>query len=352
MGWSNRYMPINIKFKSFIMMLPVFHKTLYIENVNVNTDFRPWVDKYSTGHFNGLHLDADYTSSEIQKFDFLGEFSNVRKFGISRFNKYDLVSLQNNLPESLEKIELSGPRHYDFQKKQFELSDFSFVDNLKNLKSLHLGVFNKNSNLRLSNPHHELYDLGLGAYNYKKIQIEASNYPNVKILGLTFDHSEKIYDFTANPNLKGLVLLSKSKDSDLNFLSTLPSNIEYIWLQGYPNAEKIPDVSNLKNLRYLVLTDVRGLKDLSSLVDLPKLEAFNMVTKNRDFNFESVRLLSEIPQLKHISVVRNRQIQDFETMEKMFGNKFHKYLFEYCFDENFEGTLIDDWNKSLSHIEI
>ncbi|GMY36387.1 putative adenylate cyclase regulatory protein, partial [Fagus crenata] len=222
--------------------------------------------------------------------------------GLSRLETLDLFgcnqlqSLPDELPSSLTSLSVTCELMETFPSR---------LSNLINLKKL---VFCSFGNL-VEIPR----DIG------KLSQLET----------LTLDCCDKLRTLPAEigaiSRLKELVLLSCG---NLQCILALPSSLFTICVESCPSLERLPDLSNLKNLSPLTLGDLDKLREIPQLGELEYLDIVDCESLERLPNLSNLKKLQRIYIVKCKKLI---EIQGFGKLElftslKIFGCESLKRL--------------------------
>ncbi|MBK8667927.1 MAG: hypothetical protein IPN89_00095 [Saprospiraceae bacterium] len=241
---------------------------------------------------------------------------------------------------------------YNFDIKDFNAMDYSFVDGHPNLRNVGFESQSRKSTLRLECKMPKILELFLYSYKEKNITVNISNYPNLRTFSTDLPQALSYFDFSTLNNLK--ILRLKSKSQNLNTeseIKKLPPSLEVLELNGFQNTKVFPDLSHLTNLRYLAVDDFKGLEDLSALSQLKNLEFFSFHFRNKDFDLEKLKVLHEVENLKYIGGIRGSKIEDFDVIKSMFHEKFNRSRMDYNINLNEVGEFYDRDPTGLSYID-
>jgi hypothetical protein len=380
LGWSFGYLPLigkiiatrlnyslknlNTLIYSYLKELPTYNVLdvdfrshfEYISESEIKStiDFNVLREMYVKGNFKAITI-LPYHEPLKKKinFDFIKYFDDLRsiylRFG---FYQFDLESFRNNFPDTLEVIHFNQVDQYNFDIKDFNAMDYSFVDGHPNLRNLGFESQSKRSTLILEHKMPKILELFLYSYREKNIKIDIANYPNLRIFSTDLPQALSYFDFSHLNNLKFLRL--KSKIQNLNTeeeIKNLPPSLEVLELNGFQNTKVFPDLSHLINLRYLAIDDFKGLEDVSALSQLKNLEFFSFHLRNKDFDLEKLKALHKVQTLKYIGGIRGSKIEDFDVIQSMFQERFNKSRMDYIINLNGVGEFYDRDPTGLSYID-
>ncbi len=331
-----------------------------INNNCLNIDFKTNIDfielqeRYYAENCKTIDI-WPYHEFENKKinFDFIKYFDDLRmillRFG---FYHFDIESFKKNFPQSMEIMYFFWMDQYNFDLKDFNPLDFSFVDGHPNLKYLGFEGRSRKSKLQLEIKMPKIEKLFINFYNVKNLKIDLSNYPNLRIFETDLPQVLSYFDFSALKNLKFLRL--KNKIHNLNNedeIKNLPPNLEVLELNGFQNTKVFPDLSHLTNLRYLAIDDFKGLEDLSALSQLKSLEFFSFHFRNKDFDLDKLKVLHEIKTLKYIGGIRAARLEDFDIIKSTFHEQFNRSRMDYIIHLDGIGEFSDPNPTGLSYID-
>lgn len=286
-------------------------------------------------------------------FDFIKYFNDLRVISLEfGFYQFDLDSFRKNFPDTLEVIHFNQVDQYNFDIKDFNAMDYSFVDGHPNLRSLGFESQSRKSTLRLEQKMPKILELFLYSYKEKNIKMDIANYPNLRLFSTDLPQALTYFDFSALENLKFLRLKNKSQNLNNEAeIQNLPPCLEVLELNGFQNTKVFPDLSHLTNLRYLAVDDFKGLEDLSALSKLKKLEFFSFHFRNKDFDLDKLEALHKVETLKYIGGIRGSKIEDFGEIKSMFKERFNKSRMDYIINLNGVGEFYDRDPTGLSYID-
>lgn len=341
------YKTINIDFRSNFEYISEFE-------IKSTIDFNVLKEMYIIDNCKSIHI-LPYHEPFKKKinFDFIKYFNDLRVISYDfGFYNFDLDSFKKNFPESLEAIHFKHVDQYNFDIKDFNPLDYSFVDGHANLRNLGFESFSKNSKLKLECEMPKILELFLYSYKEKNIKMDINNYPNLRIFSTDLPQAFSYFDFSTLSNLKFLRLKSKTQNLNNEFeIKNLPQSLEVLELNGFQNTKVFPDLSHLTNLRYLAVDDFKGLEDLSSLSGLKNLEFFSFHFRNKDFDLDKLKVLNEVKTLKYIGGIRGSILSDFDVIKSMFGDRFNQSRMDYEINLDGVGEFYDRDPTGVSYID-
>ena len=176
----------------------------------------------------------------------------------------------------------------------YDLKSFDFLDLLEpnNLKHLYLGpTFSKKPNLHVIERFNGLETLNLEGQQkgievvrelaqLQKLTLKSVTVPSLSFLKGLMDlwyldiklgGTNKLDALSDLHNVKYLELWQVKGLSDLAPIADMVG-LQFLFLQSLPNVVQLPDLSRLMLLRKVYLENMKGLKDLSALDSAPALE--------------------------------------------------------------------------------
>ncbi len=274
-------------------------------------------------------------NSEDYNLSVLENIPNVRKLSVDCLSEASNVEALGRL-QNLEALKVGI----------YSLENFSFLNSLPNtLTTLFLGATKskkpKLTNLRRFTELKELYIEGqqkdietIGALqSLQKLTLRSVSPKDISFirelenlwsLEIKLGGIKDFSPIEGLANLKYLELWLIRGFSDISFISTL-SGLQYLFLQALCNVLKLPDMSGLTSLRRVHLETMKGLNDVSGLIQAPALEEY--------FHFDAGNMLPEqyreIFEIKTLRSVAfgfgsDKKNQEMERMIKSKGLK-HDY---------------------------
>jgi hypothetical protein len=121
------------------------------------------------------------------------------------------------------------------------------------------------------------------------------------------------------PKLRNIFMNGRSRRwlADFNFISEIHS-LEQLHITNYPMPECFPDLSNLKKLVQVQLSDCKRLTDISKIALIPNLLSFNAILHLEP---EDLEFIAAKPGMKYMGgqFGSNRKNQAFESMIAKYG---------------------------------
>ncbi|MBL7779770.1 MAG: hypothetical protein JNM22_01045 [Saprospiraceae bacterium] len=192
------------------------------------------------------------------------------------------------------------------------------IEKFNNLETLNLS----DTPMNLTIPSSSIKCLTIGGkINLKNFDF--SNFPTLKLLHLggNFDNASES-NLSALKSLEGLVIGMCYRIYDLDFISGM-ENLQALHLDWLPRLKKFPDISNLKKLRRVWLSDTK-YEDLSGLGTSTSIEELHIKC---NVTAEQIIPLARIPSLKKVSFYLK---SDSETKKarKVFGDLYQETYWE------------------------
>jgi Leucine-rich repeat (LRR) protein len=192
------------------------------------------------------------------------------------------------------------------------------IEKFNNLETLTLS----NVSINLTNPATSIKDMTIGG-KIDLNKIDFSNFPALKLLylGGNFNNASES-NLSTLKSLEGLVIVMSYRIYNLDFISGM-ENLHAIHLDWLPRLKKFPDISNLKKLQRVWLSDTK-YEDLSGLGTSTSIEELYIKC---NVKAEQVIPLAQIPSLKKVSFAL---ISDSESKKarKVFGELYQETYWE------------------------
>ncbi|XP_037031225.1 uncharacterized protein LOC119070828 [Bradysia coprophila] len=234
-----------------------------------------------------LHIDDGYIGDGKQLF---ANCASLIELKVTNWeNDENGMIFENKFPK-LERFKYKRS-HDDYDDYDLE----TFVSNHKGLKALSMGNFHADCSSLLP--------------------VIAKNCTDLEKLNITGHHYDSPYNYVEA--LKSLLTLKKltklkikcDKENVTKFLKELPqlSSLEYLELWfAQSDAEFIPALSELKNLKVLRLRDCNHLKNVDALANLDKLTELSILipspTAIVDIEIDIVALVKRLTDLKKLTI--------------------------------------------------
>jgi hypothetical protein len=264
------------------------------------------------------HFKADCLM-DVSGVEHVAKMQRLKTLGIGVFHlqNFDFLS---DVPASLVELALLSTR----SKKP----DLSLLARFKDLRKLFLEGQSK----------------GIGAIStltaLEAVSLRSITLPTLDLLrplnklwsfDLKLGGTRNLWALEGLNHLKYLEIWQVSGLEDLGVLATL-EGLQFLFLQSLKNVVALPSMSRLGKLRRVYLENMKGLKDISGLLEAPVLEELIHVD-NRTLSVESYLPLLRKGLLKRVMVGfgsdhKNRR---FETLQKENGIEEYKHTnFEYA----------------------
>ena len=185
-------------------MIPVYIKNNKSYNCldidfKTNINFIELQEKYIAENCKTVDI-WPYHEFENKKinFDFIKYFDDLRiillRFG---FYQFDIDSFINNFPETIEAIHFNWMDQYNFEIKDFNPLDFSFVDGHPNLERTGFEGRSRKSVLYLKSKMPKIVKLFINFYKIKNLKVDILNYPNLHIFHTDLPEALSYFEFSA-----------------------------------------------------------------------------------------------------------------------------------------------------------
>ncbi|MCK5581621.1 MAG: hypothetical protein KAJ18_10165 [Candidatus Omnitrophica bacterium] len=206
-------------------------------------------------------------------------------------------------------------------------SDLSLLKDIKQLRSFEL-IDYQASDISVINELIELRSLKINSS--RNDVIDCSNFSNLEEISLEwFPNAKSLFDCVS---LKS-IFVNSCKIENLTVFNKL-HNLEVLRLKS-PNIERIGDISSLKNLKFIELSNAKKLTSLEGLEAVPSLEALEL---NR------CRKIDEIDSIASLSLLRRLFLIDSGEIESLRSVGNLKDLEQFLF---YESTKIVDGDMSF-----
>ncbi len=228
-------------------------------------------------------------------FSVLCELKNLRSLEIGVYEVKDYAFIKT-LPSNLETLKVEA----EMRSGKPNL-DCNWILHYQSLHTLFLGKIDRNLDCIVDLPNLKKLTLKGGGRKdlsfLKKLQLED--------LEISWCNASKV-DWNTLKNissLQSLTLFSIKKLEDLSFISTL-SNIEKLRLIWMGAVTQLPDLSTLKKLRVIECETCNKLADISTLYNIPSLEKVLII--GNSLTKESVEKLMKVPTIKELRCGGNK----------------------------------------------
>lgn len=199
--------------------------------------------------------------------------------------------------------------------------DYGFLNNLRHLKHLSIGISIKQLNtINLSNQQ-ELETLGI---NWRKKIIGLQNCTKLSLLTLA-DFKEK--DLQKIDNLTNLVEL-RIKTGAIESLQGVDklTHLQKISISNCKKLTSIKDADGLQMLQHLEIDSCPKIQTYNTITDLPVLQNLKLIDCG---NIDSIKFINNIPSLTDLSLIGNTVISDGDLLPakrlKSIAHKHHQH---------------------------
>ena len=173
--------------------------------------------------------------------------------------------------------------------------------------------------------------------NLRKLTLRSMSLPDLSVLtslerlwwlALKLGGTRDISPLPRAGSLKYLEIWRVRGLSDLSVIADV-SSLQYLCLQALKHVTKLPCFRKLKRLRRVVLETIRGIRDLTPLLEAEALEEL-LVIDGRHMEPEDFRPLADHPTLRRVRIGlgsdrKNDALSDILPLESVPSRPF-------CFD--------------------
>ncbi len=217
------------------------------------------------GHVKRFSADCLMTARNLEA---VAGLKDLELLGIGVFELRDFELLRN-IPEQLQTLRL-GPTRSGFLS-------LAPLERFRNLRTLYIEGHNKSIEVLSCLP--LLEDVTLRSVTTSDLRYLA---PLEKLwsLDVKLGGIKSFAGIEGKSSIKYLELWQIRNLENIDVISTL-TGLQNLFLQSLPNVVRAPSVSDLGSLRRVVLQNLKGLTDLSSLEMAPALEEFGLFEAKR-----------------------------------------------------------------------
>lgn len=182
-----------------------------------------------------------------------------------------------------------------------------YVEGLKNLKSLSVGIHDLDSFDFLNVLPISIENLSLHSTKSKKPKLDGLlNFPNLKELYL--DSQEKNIEIIGDLSLLEKLVLRSVSPKDIRFLRKLKN----LWSLDIKlgGIKDLSAIEELENLKYLELWQIRGLSDISAISSLTGLQFLFL---------QSLRNVVDFPDVGRLKALRRIYLETMKGLTNLDG---------------------------------
>lgn len=230
------------------------------------------------------------TDADLARLNFLRYFPNVNKISLDMLDISDLGPLEN-LSQSLESLDIGQTR------RQLDLSPATFFDSLRSLRiEGHVKGL-----AQLIEGNRKLQSLSLWRLPIDNT-LPKVNLPPLESLALTLGSMRDLTWLRQIAGLRYLALRRVKGISDLSPLVNLDS-LEWLWLDALGKVTKMPDFKDNDSLHRIELTNMSGLRDDDALMGLMGAKQLRqLLVSESKLSLEAFKRISNHATLDRVGV--------------------------------------------------
>ncbi|KYG27744.1 hypothetical protein [Alkalihalobacillus trypoxylicola] len=243
----------------------------------------------------------------VENLEAITSLKKLKELSLSIYGNesFDILS---KIPDTLEELVLDETK----SKKP----DLTVLERFKKLREL--VIVGHTKNIKALGKLENLECVTLTSVTTKNLEFL---FPLKKLWNLTI-HYGGIKNFSAIEGMNNIKYLELSEIrglADISFVSTL-LGLQYLSLQNLRNIEALPPLNNLNNLKKVALNNMKGLKEIESLGYAPSLVEFTHWSA-RNMNVEDYVPLLRNTSLDRVSVGfgSNKKNFQFENLVEEYG---------------------------------
>jgi len=230
--------------------------------------------------------DYDFNRAEVS---YLRFYSSLKNYQLDCFSLQDLSGV-DYLPDTLECFGFGATR-----TKRFSLR---FLDRFKNLRELYNDGHHKD--IEVLGELAQLRKLSLSSISRDNFDDILNKLRHLEILYVSLGGTKDLRAVAKNTNLQILKLVMIRGFSDIEFISSMHS-LQFLFLDSLKHITALPDFSHLNLLRRLQLHNMKGIDDLSPILEATNLEEL-AIFFSRHLKPKHFQCLLAHKNLKRISV--------------------------------------------------
>ena len=264
--------------------------------------------------------DLDLYSNNIGDISVLQHLTKLESLNLN-FNKVkDISSLQflpqlrslllhSNLVSNISSLQLQTQIQSLDLSENKEIKDFSFLQNLNQLRDLRLD-YNEITDITFLRPLTKLQNLGV-MYNKITDISPLKHMTELHSLDLRNNEIKDVSVLKLLPELKYLYICSNNEIRNFSSLQHMPQ-LRHLTLSSNKQIQDFSFLQHLTQLSYLDLSD-NEIEDISFLRYLPQLTRLKL-NKNDIIDFS---ILQHLPDLQYLDLSSNKQIQDLSFIQNL-----------------------------------
>lgn len=247
------------------------------------------------------------TNRSVDHIEVLSQLLSLKKLQIyvDLLNNFDFI---DDVPISIEQFALST------KSKAFDLSRLTRFTNLKVLRLIR---YKKNIDALAALS--ELVSLNIEGVTPESLAF-INTLQNLKRLKIHYGNINDFSELYGNESITALKLFRITNLADAEIIAQLP-NMEAVELSWLRHIDKLPDLSEHKKLKHVLMDDMKTLTDLSGLEHCASLESFHFSVCPSIFEQEHLLPVLRNPSVRQCSVYTSstKKNEQFRKLIKESG---------------------------------
>jgi len=269
-------------------------------------------------HLFSSRPDVWFQPTALTDFKFLKLMTNIESLHIDNFQIKSFEGIDNLI--NLKRLIL-----YDTKSKSISLKPIS---NLTELTYLYISGHKKD--IESISGLNKINDLTLRSITVENLNI-LRNFEQLEKLHVLLGGTKNYEAIIDLPKLRHFELWHVQKLADIEFISNL-KRLEYLQISSLRNIVSLPKFTHNLHLVKLVLENLKGLDDISTLRNLKNLEEFWFIGAN-NLTPEQFKVVQQCPKLKMASVgfgseKKNNELQEFFETIGVKSYDYKKSIFQ------------------------
>ena len=268
--------------------------------------------------FKELEILSMSVHGKIINIDVLENLKNLKELHLDFHEQEDLEFLWNVNP-NLEKLTVA-----DSSKKKINL-DLTPISQFKNLKYLYLREYNKNIESTVSQLT-KLETLALRSISKPTNLDFISNLKNLKDLIVQLGSFDDVSMVATLKHIRFLQLWRLAKLKNIDFVREM-SELQYLFIETLNGITKFPNIENLHKLRRIQANVCKNLTDFSEIEKSKSLTDF--VTQNATNNITDFIPILKNPHIKDLGIGYQKVAtqREVEKLAQQYNKEVKTYMY-------------------------
>ncbi|MEZ6194645.1 MAG: hypothetical protein R3F20_02795 [Planctomycetota bacterium] len=251
---------------------------------------------------NARHFAADCLT-RVARLEALAELRNLESLSLGIYELKDLAILEW-MPTSLTSLSLGATR-----SKRPSLEP---LGRFRSIRKLYVEGHAKG--IEALSSLLELEDLTLRSITTPDLRY-LRDLPNLRSLEIKLGGIRDLGEIEGKTSLRYLEIWQVRGFEKIDVVGRLPG-LQDLWLRSMPHIQRLPDLSDAKALRRIVLHNLKGFHDFRALETAPALEEFRLLDGRRQDPAQLLPVLRN-PRIRRISAGFGSDRKDLEFLRRL-----------------------------------